>query len=151
MASQFYQPDKDAGWGLIFRLNDLWVRADRKALAGDYDGWELTLDRIFTNLSYRNDMEVETNGDEEVVDVVISESEFKEWKIAKGKISNSKRNIKLALLKKNPKDYLSSKEEHYNALIFYDIWLRKLMRGLGLYLKEFESNPSKALFGGAFG
>ena len=35
--------------------------------------------------------------------------------------------------------------------MFYDIWLRKFMQQeLKLYLKETESNPSQALFGGAF-
>jgi len=41
-----------------------------------------------------------------------------------------------------------SKEEHYRALMMKDIWLRKFMQDLRLYLKVSSSDPSNALFGG---
>ena len=37
--SQEYQPEQNAGLGLIYRLNALWEKSDRKALTGDFDGW----------------------------------------------------------------------------------------------------------------
>ena len=52
----FDSPDKDAGWGLIYRLNNLWAQVDPKATGGDYDGWNFVLDRIYCNLLYEDNM-----------------------------------------------------------------------------------------------
>jgi len=49
-------PDKDAGWGLIYRLNNLWAQVDPKATTGDFDGWNFVLDRIYCNLLYEDNM-----------------------------------------------------------------------------------------------
>jgi len=49
-------PDKDAGWGLIYRLNNLWAQVDPKATSGDFDGWNFVLDRIYCNLLYEDNM-----------------------------------------------------------------------------------------------
>jgi hypothetical protein len=35
----------------------------------------------------------------------------------------------------------------YRALMFKDMWLRKLMMKLKLYLKEIEHTPGSSLFG----
>lgn len=150
MLNNTYQPDKDAGWGLIFRLNYLWEKADREALSGDYDHWELVLDRIFNNLLYRNEMELTKDSEGNIIDVNPGEVDVGEWKIMKSKIRLAKQNKKNCMRIKNGKGYQQFCEEHYFALSFYDIWLRKFMQKHQLYLKESESNPSRALFGGAF-
>lgn len=142
--------DKDTGWGLIFRLNDLWAKADRVSLAARYDLWELVLDRIFSNLLYREDPEVIRNEDGNIIDVSISEDDLSEWKIMKSKIRKAKTNKKLAIQKRNLNLIAKYNEEYYQSIFFYDIWMRKFMQRHGLYLKETESNPSKSLFGGAF-
>lgn len=145
-----YQPDKDAGWGLIFRLNDLWVKADQKALTGNFDKWELVLDRIFNNLLYRNPVEVIKNDEGEITDVKISELDLKEWNIMKNKIREAKAKKRLSIIQRKFSLCNKYNEEHYQAIMFYDMWLRKFMQKHQLYLKETESNPSRALFGGAF-
>ena len=61
-SSNFSMPSIDTSLGLIFRLNDLWAKADRRALSGDLDAWELVLDRIFSNLLYSEEMEIKQNG-----------------------------------------------------------------------------------------
>jgi len=142
--ADYYQPERDASLGLIFRLNALWEKSDRRALSGDLNAWELVLDRIFSNLLYREEVDIEKVfwGADQNVHV---------W-------SKIKKNIKLAKVEiikaRRERDVVKlnlAKEKHYNAVMFYDIWLRKYMQYLKLYLKETESNPSKALFGGAFG
>jgi hypothetical protein len=150
MQPTFYQPDRDASLGLIFRLNALWEKADRRALSGDHDEWELVLDRIFSNLLYREEIITEENEEGKVVDVKLSEKDKKVWEKIKEKIRQAKAD-KNNSLKHNSKLYNQMKNKHYEAIMFYDIWLRKFMQSLGqLYLKEVEHNPSKALFGGAF-
>jgi len=54
--SAILSPDKDAGWGLIYRLNNLWAQVDPKATGGDYEGWNFVLDRIYCNLLYEDNM-----------------------------------------------------------------------------------------------
>lgn len=155
MASNFNQPDKDAGWGLIFRLNALWEKADRRAIKGDLDGWELVLDAIFRNLLYRNEMEIvieESEGEDnkKIIDVKPTPQDIGEWEIMKGKIKVAKESITKSMRLRNPQLISKANKDHYNSLMFYDVWLRKFMQRHQLYLKEIESNPSKALFGGAF-
>lgn len=152
MTSNFYQPDKDAGWGLIFRLNALWEKADRRALSGNYDGWELVLDRIFANLLYRNEMIITFKDVEEkqVASVELSEQDMGEWMIMKSKIRRTKTELRLSAKKKNRFYHINANEKYYNSIFLYDIWVRKFMQRHQLYLKEIEHNPSKALFGGAF-
>jgi len=148
--SNLAQPDKDAGWGLIFRLNYLWDKVDRVAEAGDYVRWTIVLDRIFANLSYRHSAEVINNDDGSIKEVNITDEQYKTWKLVRSKTTAIKTRIKLAIRNKNKNAYTVARVEYYEALMFYDIWLRKTMQDLGLYLKENESNPSKAMFGNAF-
>jgi len=54
----FSSPDKDAGWGLIYRLNNLWGQVDPKATSGNFEGWNFVLDRIYCNLLYEDNMVV---------------------------------------------------------------------------------------------
>lgn len=145
--NQAYQPEHDAGLGLVFRLNALWDKADRIALTGEYDEWELVLDRIFSNLMYRGEPTVERNGGKEITSIEFREEKMNEWKFIKQEISKAKalRN------NKTRNNYKLLQSEHYLRIVDYDIFLRKFMQFLKLYLKESESNPSKALFGGAFG
>jgi len=148
MADYTYRPERDATLGLIFRLNALWEKADRKALSGDIDGWELVLDRIFSNLLYRDEAILVENkkGEKEVN---LNDDNLVSWKIIKRNIRLAKFKWKEALRKRDRK-FITYKEEHYTVIVEYDIWLRKFMQSRNLYLKETEHNPSKALFGGAF-
>lgn len=151
MATYTPQPDKDTGWGLIFRLNRLWDKADHKALTGDYDGWELTLDRIYSNLLYREEMIINEDEAGKVLDVNLPNKDLEIWSKVKQKIKIAKKNKRYAVKIKDSKLYEKSKEDYYLSIFYYDIWLRKFMQSLGgMYIKEIESNPSKALFGGAF-
>ena len=51
-------PQQDAGWGLIYRLNDLWAKVDRFSVQGKYKEWNFLLDKIYCNLLYRNPIDV---------------------------------------------------------------------------------------------
>jgi len=146
----FYQPDKDGGWGLIFRLHHWWDRVDNRADAGNNDGWEIALDRIWANLLYRNPMEIIKDEYGKIIDVRLTENDKQTREILKQKINRAKAKLLVALKMQNKKLFNQAKEEWYNALMDYDVWVRKFMQEHQLYLKEIESNPSQALFGGAF-
>jgi len=145
-----YIPEVDTSYGLIYRLNYLWARVDREALSGNFDKWELVLDRIFSNLLYREDVEIKKNGRGEVDKVELTEKDVAVWRSLKRNIREAKRKVFLALRKRNVPELMNAKGEHYQALMLYDVWLRKFMQELRLYMKESERNPSTSLFGGAF-
>jgi len=140
----------DASLGLIFRLNNLWSNADNKALAGDIDGWNFVLDRIYCNLLYRNPLEATYGGEDgkTVTDVHLNEEAEVVYRQMRRKINMAKIAMKNALKSKNRLDYSMKKEVLYRTVMFKDIWLRKFMQELGLYLKEVEFNPATAMFGG---
>lgn len=146
-----FTPSIDAGMGLIFRLNILWQNVDRKAVTGDLEGWNFTLDRIYCNLLYRGEIEVKyKDGDEEkeIVDISLSKEETKVYDKFKYLIRGVKSKIIDSIKKKKRSEYYGANEEYYRVLMKKDIWLRKLMQARNLYLKEVEYNPGRAMFGG---
>lgn len=180
---KFNSPDKDAGWGLIYRLNNLWQQVDPKATGGDYDGWNFVLDRIYCNLLYEKEMIVKKiyrceNGHKfssykdrsechicrknnkikseleviKIESVELNEEDKLIYNFLTEKISESVNN-KIKASKSEDKKYNGKtveeyKSEHYRGLMMKDVWIRKFMQELGLYLKVVEKDPSHAMFGG---
>lgn len=152
-SSKQTSPDRDASLGLIFRLNNLWAQVDVPASNGDYKKWNSILDRIYCNLLYENEIEIikdeKTN---EIKNIKLNDEDEKEytflskkvffWKTKWGSVGNqrNKNGIPLKMLAWN---------NWYHALQLKDIWLRKLMQRLGLYMKVIEHRPGTAFFGGA--
>jgi transposase-like protein len=94
---------------------------------------------------------IKENGKEGVIDITLSEKDKKIWEVIKKKIRISKLGVGESIKNKDMSKLKNSKEKHYQAIMIYDIWLRKYMQQeLKLYLRESSSNPGSALFGGAF-
>lgn len=142
------QANIDAGIGLIYRLNDLMKDADNYATAGDFDKWNFILDRIYCNLTYRNPMELVENDANEIEDVRMTEKDVKVFRKFAEEIKEVKLEKIKALKAKDTKAYNEASNKHYWVLLLKDIWLKKFMHELGLYLREVEVNPSSSLFGG---
>ena len=141
-------PTIDGGLGLIIRLNILFNKADRAALAGDMDEWNNILDRVYVNLCYRDPMDTEVDEAGKVTKLCLTEDDnhiFNEFLI---RVKTVKYKKHIAVQKKNRFELEIAKQDHYNLLMMKDIWLRKLMNSMGLYMKEVEFNPATALFGG---
>jgi len=139
----------DAGLGLIFRLNTLWRSADLAALRGELEEYNDILNRIFVNLLYKSPMDVEYNEDRtDIKSVDWSEEDSKVYNKFKDMVREVKKKESEAIKKKDRNDYNSAKEDHYEVLLKKDTWLRKLMMEKGLYLKEIEFDPEKAMWGG---
>ena len=103
-----FNPTLDAGLGLIFRLNYLWNKSDRHALAGDMDGWNFTLDRIFSNLAYRGEMNIvysdpkeRDEEKKEILDIQLNAKERKVHEKFKEMLKQIKLNRSIALQKKD--------------------------------------------------
>jgi len=144
----------DTGWGLIYRLNTLFNKAEDCSLSGDFDKWNFILDRIFVNLCYKGNMEIKFDTDDptemptRVVSVKMPDTEIMVFKKFREDIKRIKVIQLVAMRKRKRSDYENAKELHYNILINKDVWLRKIMMERGLYLKEFEFDPTRAMFGG---
>lgn len=146
-----YTPEVDTSFGLIYRLNYLWGRVDREALNGRLDQWELTLDRIFANLLYRKAVVLDIDG--EKITIKFTDESLKAQEQLKKCITDSKSKRFQALREGQGADFSKAQISHYQAIMNYDIWLRKFMHNeLKLYMKETESTPGRSLFGkAAFG
>lgn len=144
-----YTPTSDAGLGLVYRLNGLWLNADRKSLAGDFDAWNFVLDRIYCNLSYREKLLIsEDKKSGKVVDFKLEDQNTEIYHLFRARIKKAKEDYHNHLKKKDVYGIAKAREDHYQCLMEKDMWLRKFMADLGLYLKEFEYNPATAMFGG---
>ncbi len=146
-------PQQDTGWGVIYRLNGLFAEVEELAPSGKYDEWNIKLDRIWSNLVYRNPLEWEMK-DGKIISVKLSDDDFARKDFLDNKILEAKSDISKAKKKMLPeddkkitKDYIIAKKRLYKALMLKEIWLRKYMYELGLYLKEVEHNPAGAMWG----
>jgi hypothetical protein len=139
---QDYTPERDASLGLVFRLNNLWAQADYYALEGNYDKWNSVLDRIYCNLLYREDMEIKTSKDGELT-VDLPKKDTKIYVILSKAIQKEK--YFWFKVNKSKKSYYRSR--WYHSIQKKDIWLRKEMQKLKLYLKENKKTPGSSLFG----
>lgn len=147
MSPDEYVPEADTSWGLIYRLNYLWAKADGEALNGNYGKWEIILDRIWANLLYRNDLEEDNEKGWK-----FSEKDIGIWRRLKKNIKDAYSERIKATVERDFKKLGLAKQKIYFSIMTYDIWLRKFMHHeLRLYMKEAEKTPSgSAMFGKGF-
>lgn len=148
-----FQPNVDASYGLIYRLNALWSRADNSALEGDMEKWNFVLDRIYSNLLYRNPLEIDYTVDKDgkpqrINKVGLLQEDFMIYARFRKEIREIKHRILIAVKKRNKAAYNHASEDLYQTLMLKDIWLRKFMQERNLYLKETQFNPANAMWGG---
>ena len=147
-------PQQDTGWGVIYRLNGLFAEVEELAPSGKYDEWNIKLDRIWSNLVYRNALEWEKDDTGKITSVKLSDDDFarkdfldKEVLLAKSLISKARKKILPEEGNRVNPEYIQAKKKLYRTLMLKEIWLRKYMHELGLYLKEISHNPAGSMFG----
>jgi len=140
----------DATLGLIFRLNGLWAEVDIPAKTGDYDQWNNVLDRIYVNLLYRDDLVVVKDKDGNITEIKLSDDDEKQYKFLSAQVNKYKKLYWLVqgrTKKGTPKKKII-RSKWYQAVLLKDIWLRKFMNSLNLYIKETKRRPGDSMFGG---
>jgi len=150
MPGQEVTQKHDATLGLIFRLNGLWAEVDIPAKEGDYEKWNNVLDRLYCNLLYRDNLDVVKDDKGNIKEIKLSEKDEKEYKFLSGEINKYKRlsrMVKGKTSKGTPKKIIA-RSRWYRAVLLKDIWLRKFMNRLGLYIKETPKRPGDSMFGG---
>lgn len=150
MAVNEITPKHDSTLGLIFRLNALWADVDVPAKKGEYLAWNNILDRIYCNLLYRNDLEIEKDEGGKILSIKLSENDAKEYRFLSSEIAKCQK-LHLIVKGKTSNGFDKKKivrSRWYKSLMLKDIWLRKYMNSLNLYIKETKSTPGSAMFGG---
>lgn len=147
-------PQQDTGWGVIYRLNDLFREVETLAPTGKYDDWNFKLDRIFSNLCYRTKLKIDKDKNGKIKSIEFDEEAFDIKRFIDNKILCAKKEMSEARKKIiEGKDYqrdinwIHAKKKLYSSIMLKEIWLRKYMMELGLYLKEVEHNPAGAMWG----
>jgi len=137
-----YTPERDASLGLVFRLNNLWAQADYMALSGTYKKWNNVLDRIYCNLLYKENLEIEEDNGK-IIGITLNKKDTKIYSFLSKQIQIAEYNFRrVPRAKKN-----RARSIWYHSIQKKDIWLRKLMQDLKLYLKENKHTPGSAMFG----
>jgi len=140
-----YIPDKDASLGLIFRLNNLWAEIDLVSSNGKYDIWNYKLDCIYRNLSFREPMVPEVDKvTGKIINVLVSEKDLKIYRYLSMEVARTRM---ASLRNRNPKLKYQKRSEWYYAIQKKDMYLRKFMQVLKLYLKETEQTPGNTMYG----
>lgn len=149
MSGSEITPKHDSTLGLIFRLNALWAEVDIPAKNGEYDAWNNVLDRIYCNLLYRNPLDIKEDGDGKITDVKLNTKDEKVYKYLSEKIAIYKKlHPKVKGKTKNGLDKKRVvRSRWYKAVMLKDIWLRKYMNELKLYIKETKQTPGTAMWG----
>lgn len=109
---------KDKGLDKILKLNDLWTKVDRDALGGNFNKWELSLDRILVTLLSK----------EGLGQISFSKGEEKDYEKLKSKILKIRKRKILALRNKQEVEVNKQKVKLYSALVGYEIWIRKFQQ-----------------------
>jgi len=138
-------PDRDASLGLVFRLNKLWSRVDDVSINGNYLKWNDILDAIYRSLLYRED--IITNVDEKtgiVTNVIFSNKDVKVYRYLSLQIAKARKNHKT---NRNLRTRNKTQSIWYHTIQKKDIWLRKFMQKLRLYMKETEKRPGSTMYG----
>ena len=148
----YWQPRQDTGWGLIFRLNGLLNRIERDVDEGDLDNWNKHIDAIFRNILYKNDAEIVYDEKGKIVDIQLTKEDIQIFSRFANNIKVVKDKIRIVSAYEDEderkKQLHDLKEKLYNILFKKDIWIRKKMFELELYLKQVEHDPRRAIYGG---
>jgi len=149
MAKQEITPKYDSTLGLIFRLNALWAQADLPAQNGEYGAWNNVLDRLYNNLAYRSKTKVTKNSKGEIVGIVVDDEDDREYNFLSKRINFYKRkSTSVKGLTNGISNKKIMRSKWYDALNTKDIWLRRFMHKLNLYIKETTKVPGSAMWGG---
>jgi hypothetical protein len=148
----YYQPRQDTGWGLIFRLNGLLNKIERDVDEGELDNWNKHIDAIFRNILYKNDAEILYNEKGKLMDIRFTKEDIEIFSRFAVMIKTIKDKM-VAVMNYEDDDEKKRqlrllREDLYNILFKKDIWIRKKMFELELYLRQVEHDPRRAIYGG---
>lgn len=151
-SNPWQQTRQDTGWGLIYRLNLLMAKIEHDVESGNLESWNLHIDRIYANILFKNDYEIIKDSKGKVLDIKLNKEDIEIFSRFAERIEEIKNKVLNLNFYENDyekhKEYHRLKKELYNLIFKKDIWIRKKMSQVKLYLKEVEHDPRKAIYGG---
>jgi hypothetical protein len=146
------QPPKDTGWGLIFRLNRILDKVEYDVEQGDLSRWNLHLDRIYSNILYRNEEELVKDNKDNIQKINFSKEDTEVFTKFNSEIEKIQKELSQAKQVEDEQEKIKQVNEasrkYYAVLFKKDIWIRKKMFQMKLYLREHEADPRQAIYGG---
>jgi hypothetical protein len=142
------QAKLDTGIGLIFRLAELLRDVEQYIKVGDVDNWDVALNRIFNNCMYRAKPELVRNAENKIIAINFNDEDLEIFSFFNSNIKNIKQKMNIA---KQREDLLTLQRERNNLITEMnnkDIWIRIKMFRMELYLREYQFDPKRAVFGG---
>jgi hypothetical protein len=134
----------NTGLGLIYRLNFAMYRIEDAVLDGNYKKWNILLDRIYTNIMYKNPMDIIKDEDGKIINVKLSKEDVVSFSLLNMKVRTAFREYSKALKSKKQNLVEYTRSCLYNILMKKEMWLKKKMFELKLYLKEVSDEPGSA-------
>jgi len=149
MATTEITPKYDSTLGLIFRLNNLWAKVDIPAENGEYEAWNNVLDRIYNNLAYRGKTKIDKDENGKILRIIIEDDDDEEFQVLSMRINACRQSfLKAKGTTKGVSNKKLARSRWYKALNTKDVWLRRFMHKLNLYIKETTKTPGAAMWGG---
>ena len=145
-SDEHISPDRDSSVGLVLRLNRLWEYCDHYAMKADYANWNITLNALHRNLLFREDMVYTRDNEGKLTKVELSSKDDRVFRFLSMKVERARKNFRIAE-KRDPKTRMKYLHKYYATLDKKDIFVRKVMQRLKLYLKESKAVPGTAGFG----
>ena len=141
-------PEKDTGWGLIFRLNRILDKIELACETGNYDRWNLLMDRIFVNITYKNPAEIIKNDKGEIIDINLTKEDVHIFGAFNARIRDCKRDLLNQKREGNLMQIKIIQNRLYNLYVKKDTYVRKKMFEQKIYLKETEQRHGPAIYSG---
>jgi hypothetical protein len=141
---------KDTGWGLIYRLNLIMGKIENDLETSNLDKWNLHIDRIYANIMFKDQGEYVYDNKGNILDIKFSKEDVEMFQRFAQQIRSIQQKINTEKMKEEPSPAAIHiyKDQLYSVLFKKDMWIRKIMFTLKLYLRENESDPRKAIYGG---
>jgi len=138
----------DLSLGLMMRLNILLTKIETDIERGEIESWNMRIDRIYSNILYKKEAVVIKDENEDVIDYKLSKEDTQIFNLFNKRIYELQKLLIEA--KKEPNVFLIKdlNRQIYSTIAKKDVWVRKLMFTLKLYLRNNEKDPSRAIFGG---
>lgn len=158
MSSKYYGTNQfgeqiklDTGMGLVYRLNQLMRDIENYVIRGDSLKWSFCIDRIFVNICYKDPLDILKDDKGNVINFKVKKTDIQIFTIFQNKVEAVKREmteINSSNLDDEDKkaELFKLRNKLYGIILQKDLWIRKLLYELKLYLKSEESEPQKAIY-----
>lgn len=138
----------DTGISLIFRISDILKKIEFDCERGDLESWDRHIGRIFNNVMFKAPGEVVKNEQGEIIDFHLTKEDMEIFGMFNRNIFSIRKAMIEARRDGDREELQLLNLKYHSTINKKDLWIRKLLFKLDLYLQRAEHDPSKAIYGG---